>query len=156
MRFLLLLFLCLKLLANNFYLKPYKIPYTNATIDIPEHWSPCINTPNAVRFCGKNMQLILDITTHKHKTAKDLYDQKLVELKYYGIHIYGNQKVNDALWLDYEMTRDEHAKIRFFSAFIDLPEQKALSITYTLIGQRISGYTLLRFQKSLLSLKLGA
>ena len=136
-------------MAANFNLKKFSIPDSKATIDIPVELNICAKTQDRILLCTPDMSSSLLIIKYKNKTSKNIYTDNVAKAKSNNLHIFGYRKIKNVYWLDYGSNQS-----RFFTIATELEPNLALQISYSLIGQNMTGYNLIRYQKSLQSLKM--
>lgn len=137
-------------MAGNFNLKSFPIPDSKAVIDIPAELDVCTKTKDRLLLCTPDMTTSLLIIKHKNKTSKAVYIDAVATAKSNNLHIFGYRKIKNVYWLDYGSN-----KTRFFTITTELEPNITLQISYSLLGQNIAGYNLMRYQTSLQSLKIG-
>ena len=136
--------------ASNLNLKSFPIPDSKAVIDIPVELDVCTKAKDRLLLCNPDMTTSLLIIKHKNKTSKAVYIDAVASAKSNNLHIFGYRKIKNVYWLDYGSN-----KTRFFTITTELEPNIALQISYSLLGQNIAGYNLMRYQTSLQSLKIG-
>lgn len=153
LRIFLLACLSTSLLADNYFLKEYNIPNTKAKIMIPQNLKECIKSKITISLCSPAHNNDLIITMFKNKSAKAVYLNDYYNQKDNLVKIYGAGKVNDMYWFDFSLSENFGGnQNRIFAVYKQLNAKDSIKLHYALLGTRITGYTLLRYQKSLNSL----
>lgn len=154
-KFILLCFAC-QAFATNYMLKEYKIPGTKAKVQIPAELNECMNLKNTINLCTPEHNADLIIKLYSNITAKDNFLSDYYSQKANRVKFYGARKIKDKYWLDFvSLASFNGRQNRYFAVYKQLNKHTSIKLIYSLFNARISGYTLLRYQASLDSLKIG-